>query len=321
MKKGMIKALIAALALIIVGGLISFLVLWNLRFDYRKLGTDQRIRTETEVKDPFTDIRIENDSCDLKLVSSKDNAAHVYYEGSDRYLVETEVRNGTLHVTVQDNIGSFDDAWKDRKALKKFISNLVLSIEDTQLTVAVPSGPEDPFFGTTAVEASSGDVEISGLHSAAVSVTTTSGSADLKNLAAGSFEVKSASGDVEIENVLPLSTASVHTESGEIKLEKLELHEKLEVSSSSGEIELDTVSSAGSFEISSSSGEISFEDCTAQSVSVSSQSGSIHGNFLNPMVFDASSGSGFIRVPDSVTGAPCRVQTGSGNIDLTVGKD
>lgn len=336
MRKGTKIAVAAALICMVSGAVIVACTLAAVSSDFSRLNTVRFDTNTYEVKESFSNIRINGAECDVRLAPAQDDTCKVVCSESDKLFHTVTVDDGTLTITRTDerewykNIGVY---WDETS-----ITVYLPAREYTDLFIKSLSGdisvPGDFTFSQAEIYNTSGEIEYSAVTGHGLTVQTTSGDLSVRNLTAGEVKAQSTSGTIEISNVTvsdihAVSTSGdvtiqssetkngilIETVSGEIELEHLN---PLFVTaySSSGDIDLSNVLAAGQMEIETVSGEIELERCDAQDLTIRSVSGDVSGTLLSEKWFTTNTTSGSVNVPQAVSlpAGTCEVHTASGNI-------
>lgn len=292
------KALIA-IGFILAGMVLAVLILPAFGIGFSWL-IPSRLDTEIyTISQPFTELDVKADGCDVFLYRSSDDQAEVYMSEDKRTDCRVEVENGVLIVRWERQ-----SAWTD-----KFRSH-----ENPSLSVYLPGRSGD----TLRIEGTSGHVYASGRFSPEMlTITTESGDVSVWDLQGGEAVFKSASGDISFSDS-EAAAVSVDSSSGAIWMSDVEL-ESLQAFNASGEISLDDVQASGEVKLYTQSGSIYMLDCDGGSFDICSVSGNVSGNLLSPKQFEASSVSGHVSVPQSDSSAGlCKILTSSGGVHIEV---
>lgn len=323
MKKGIKIALILAAILIVagIGAIIGGLA--TIDFDLNKLNNAKYVTTEQTVSEPFSEIVIDCNSSNVRLLPAEDETCRVVFTDSEKAILSAAVQDGTLRITRDENRN-----WYDFKFFFGFLS------KSTEIRVYLPAAE----YESLSVKATSGDILVNGLSiRTSVNLETTSGDIQLSDLpGCESVRTKATSGSIRISGVSGRETLSAETTSGDILIENAGEAGSLTFAATSGDI---TVSDASclrcsgkttsgdialknviltdSLLLEATSGDVTFADCDAESVTISTTSGEVTGSFLNEMRIRAESSSGDIIVPHSNTGGSCTISTTSGDVHVS----
>ncbi|MCR5189736.1 MAG: DUF4097 domain-containing protein [Treponema sp.] len=169
----------------------------------------------------------------------------------------------------------------------------IFNVDNCKICLYVPDNYK---FENVSILTASGDVELSDLNSAKISITSASGDIDLKNTYSDEeLNIHTASGDVDIED-LNCQSLTVKSASGDIETENIQAQE-VEIKSISGSIE--TKNYQGEYIcLESSSGEIKSNSIKVEYFTLGSLSGDIYLLLNNAPIAasSAKSNSGDIEI-------------------------
>ena len=233
------KWLLAALALLVVGGLIFVAAMASKAFDFRVLSNrgDAGIETEThEVREDFDSLDLRLTTEKLTLLPSKDGKCTVETRvGGDRK-INVAVSGGTLAVESVRDQG---------------VSLFSFGSIETAVTVFLPKNS----YASLAVETDTGDVEIpADFDFGSILVSGDTADVDLRASASGSVEVKTTTGDVLLEG-LRAERLTVQSSTGKQSLRDVTVSGGLTLKSSTGKQSLTGVTASGAVELKSSTGD------------------------------------------------------------------
>ena len=87
---------------------------------------------------------------------------------------------------------------------------------------------------------------------------------------------------------------------------------------STGDMIMQNVIVGGSMRIERSTGDIKMTACDAAEIEIETDTGSVTGTLLTEKVFIASSDTGRVSVPETVTGGRCKITTDTGSIKIEI---
>lgn len=338
MKKSRIYSLGIAAACIVIGLVIFSAVAASVKFDFRKLNTYNYSQKVTPVNEAFDRIVIDAVECDVNLVTAE-NASVTSMDAED-IITEVYVKDRTLHVKRQDKRPwykhiTFSFSFKDCSITVALPKNVYDSLEVTTLSGNISL--VNPFeFNTAKLKTTSGDINSKISAKNQLEIKTTSGEIYLMDVHTNAFEIQSVSGDIENYDCVIDGHVKVQTTSGDILFRNAEIKQNLQikttsgdieitavdaenvtVSTTSGEVELNDVVATATADLSSVSGDIEFIQFDAKTINITTTSGYVTGSFLTGKIFNTSSLSGDIRVPNTdVNGGLCSIKTTSGDIHI-----
>lgn len=332
MKKGTKIILIIALAFIVAGGALVLAAFKFCNFKLSDFGTYQYEIKTAEFTEDITEISINTNSENVRIVHSSDGKTTFTYPESERLHYSFTVNESDNHdgyvLTIKKHIDAKEKPFG-------------IGFYDPEIIVAVPSDCTEMI----AVVTSSGEIDVeNGIRAEKVYCNSSSGDITVDaDEVKSELVIKASSGSVEV--TAPAHFLSVTTSSGDIKVENSDYHDVL-ITSKSGDISMESVkldttaerqrygleTTSGSIVLTdvigetalsakTSSGDINLTRCDAESMIFESSSGDIKGTVLSPKVFSARSSSGSIKVPELPEKLPderCAVTTSSGNIHIEV---
>ena len=261
MKKGTIIALVVAIVLIVVGGI---LVVMGLSFAGG--GTQESILTEQTITatEPFDSIKINTQDCDVKFVPyNGDVNAQITILEQDRVSHQVLVEDGTLTIKMTDQ-----RKWTDH--IRVF--NVYGQTESMSMTLCIPNTLYESVYITTdtgdiripgvlqaeemTLRSDTGDVWLEGgpvqvldcmLSTGGITVRggeaeimtlrTGTGKLDVTDVIAEELHLGIDTGKTEVENVIaPIFT--VNGGSGDMEVENVQAEEYLQVFTDTGDIDI-----------------------------------------------------------------------------------
>ncbi len=329
------KWFVIAGALLGVGliiGLIGFLIA------DRKIENMNNLKavTRTEEVEVYDSLYVDVGSGDIRVLPSEDEKCTVYLEESDLVYYSLLEKEGALTIKEEDT--------------RKWYQCIGFSYARMRVTVYLPAGEYTKFqmetssgkielaganvadiqlyassgeilvtqttCNTLYAKASSGDITMKNVRVAGeVTCKTSSGESFIKGVSCEKLSVYADSGEVELQNIQAVGELVAQAESGDVEMREV-VCDTLFAKTSSGNIDLKEVISTGESKLISSSGEIFLKACDAGDYTIRTSSGNVKGSILTAKIFLPVSGSGSIKVPISIEGGICKVETGSGNIRL-----
>ena len=256
-----------------------------------------------EVEEAFSDIRIEDAECSVRILPAADGACRV---------VCPEKRDGSVYHTVAVSGGELRVQRHDRRRWYQYIG---VSLGDGEMEVYLPEGE----YGKLAFLSTSGSIRVDGgFRFESARLESTSGDVQMSSEVKEALTAQSTSGSVCVETAAP-EALTAETVSGSIALSHVRCGE-ISVKSTSGRIGLtDAIAEAG-LRVKSVSGSIALEDCDGGDVRIQTTSGSVEGTLLSDKLFVADSTSGSINVPLSRGAEKCEITTVSGSIAIEIGR-
>ena len=136
-------------------------------------------------------------------------------------------------------------------------------------------------------------------------------------MSAKNIKVNEHTGSVRLNRIEASGTVELHTSTGSIYTNTVNC-EDLKARSSTGSINLKDTIANNSFELKASTGSIKFDRCDAGSIEATTSTGSIRGTLLSEKIFFAHSDTGSVRVPETMTGGRCKLESDTGSINIEI---
>lgn len=274
------KWLIAAVSLILVGGILFIGVMTVLQWDFRKLSTDQYETNTYNITDAFTNLSVDVTTADVVFAPSADGTVSVvcYEEIQAKHSVTVE--GETLVIKAKDS--------------RKWYQKIGFHLGGPKVTVYLPADA----YGVLTMKVTTGDITIPKSFSfASMDLKVTTGDITCSADVTGDVTLKATTGDVKVSSM----TCRHFTATG-----------------TTGDMTLRDVVATGAFFIKCSTGDVSFAACDAAELTVKTTTGDITGTLLTPKMFDAHVTTGHVDVPPSATGGKCKLNATTGDIKITI---
>ena len=312
MKKGTIVAIVLAIVLIVVGG-----ILLAMGLSFADDGNQNPKLTEriVPITDPFTDLMVKTDDCDVRvyLVSTWEEARVEFAEHSQtKHQISME--DGTLKIELTDH-----RRWFDRVGL---------FWEDMQVRIYLPMGE---YAGMHIITAT-GDIEMPG-YLTAQDITLYSDTGDVYTETQARYvsaetdtgqivvcacnpelvTAKSDTGDILLATMEGVKRCAAATSTGRIEVHNV-ASETVECESDTGDVKLWLVKAERDLRISSDTGKVEIGNSTAESMKVETDTGNIKIEESDAISVDIESDTGSIRLPAAWKDRNGRIETDTGSI-------
>lgn len=289
----------AAFLLVAVGGLMTAAVRrGSVLASIKGLSYETKVY---EVTDAFTDIRVEDLECNVRILRAADGPCRV---------VCPEMRDGSVYHTVTVNGGELSVQRHDQR---KWYQRIGVSLGTPDVEVCLP----EKEYGRLALHSTAGSIRVDdGFTFESARLESISGSVQMLSEVEKELQVQSTSGRVAIENASPekLTAKSV---SSRVELAHIRGGEII-AQSTSGRIELADVVAERSLYAKSISGGVALDGCDGGTIWIETTSGSVKGSILSDKTFMTHSTSGSVKVPRCAGGGECEITTASGSIVLEI---
>lgn len=272
--------LIAAVCLVLVGGILFTGVMTVLKWNFRKLATDKYETNTYTITDAFTNISVDVNTADVVLAPSADGTVSVVCHEEIQAKHSVTVEGETLVIKAKDS--------------RKWYQKIGFHLSGPKVTICLPAGA----YGALTMKVTTGDITIPKAFSfASMDLKVTTGDITCSADVVGDVTLKNTTGDVKVSSM----TCRQFTSTG-----------------TTGDITLRDVIATDTFFIKRSTGDVSFAACDAASLTVKTTTGDITGSLLTAKVFDAHATTGHVDVPQSTEGGSCKLSATTGNIMITI---
>ncbi len=287
--------------LLILFGLIIFTgVMIMLDWDFTKLSTKKFETATYEITEDITDISVVGDTANVILVSSKGEASVECYEDKNEKHSVT-VENGRLTIRP--------------KSQKKWYQYISFGFSSPKITVTLPKGE----YNDLNIKVSTGSIDVfEGFTFGDVTLSASTGRISLEGINASSAALSTNTGRVTASRVTCENDMKIKISTGKTALSSISC-KNLITEGDTGSITLKSVVAAGRIDIERDTGDVIFEKCDGGEIYVKTDTGDVRGSLLTEKVFSAKTDTGKVSVPSSASGGACRIETDTGDIDITVG--
>lgn len=311
--------LIAAISLILVGGILFTGVMTVLKWDFKKLSTVKYETNTYTVADSFTNISVADSVADVTFAPSTDGTVSVVCYEQKNLAHSVAVEGDTLVVKPEDT--------------RKWYHYIGIGFDSPKITVYLPKGT----YGDLTVKTSTGDVNVpKGYSFASAHLSVSTGRVTVAASVVGKLTVKASTGNIRLKDFsvggmdLTVSTghitASAITCDGDVKVKTTTgdttltdvTCRNLSSEGSTGDLILKRVTAAEAFVIERDTGDVRFDACDAATLSVTTDTGDIKGSLLTEKVFITSTDTGRVDVPESTAGGKCKLTTDTGDIEISL---
>lgn len=291
--------LIAALGLILCGGILFGGVMMALNWDFTKLST---VTYETNIHSPgsdFTAIVVETDTANITFVPT-DEGCSVTCVDDIRAKHQVYVEDGTLFIINDSN--------------RKWYDHIGIHIGSPKITVRLPQKQ----YEALTVKTATGDVILDReLRFGAMDLTVTTGSLQLTGISAESLLLRSTTGRVYLSQVTCTGLLGITVDTGRIVAKDVHCRE-LAATGGTGDITLINVLAGERLTVIGGTSDVELSACDAREINVSTATGNVRGTLRSGKTFDAETDTGRVRVPENSGHGTCHIRTKTGDIHITV---
>lgn len=335
-----LKAVIVAVALIIVGAVLAGCSLWGMDGVWDMLsGKNNMVTTQDTITGEFTNIDIDVFWLDVELLPSPDGTCYYKATTYDSRPCTVTVENGTLMVRQQDNrklhdhIGVYwydtilqlylpQDGYNDL-TFKGRTSDLCIYTGFQFQNVAVVNSTGDiRLVGlaakTISATASTGDVDISQTKCDNLSISTTTGYCQLETLIVAEKLLATSSTGGKFLNKVDCGSLSITGTTGDTRLNNVKVSADAQMESTTGDWKLYNVTVSGDAKMESDTGEWEFNRFDAANITIDTDTGDVEGTLLSDKIFFVDTDTGDVEVPRTTTGGKCEITTDTGDIEIEI---
>ena len=311
--------LIAAAALLLIGGALFGGAMMLLQWDFTKLDTQKMQTNSHEPTGDVQSISVESIDADISFLPSETDGCRVVCYEKEKVKHAVEIIDGVLTVRA-------DDA-------RKWYDYIGFSFETPLVTVYLPAGayetltvrgntgdvavPKEFSFTDIDVEVSTGTVKNYASATGDIRIKTSTGHILTENVTAASMSFSVTTGKVRVTSVTCTGDVSVTVDTGDAELSHVVCKNLYSVGDT-GDLDLQDVVALEKFSFERDTGDIEFERCDAAEIFIKTTTGDVEGSLLSEKLFNAKSNTGKVEVPPPTTGGKCEIVTGTGDIEIEV---
>lgn len=292
------KWLIAAGILVLLGSLIFAGGMTMLGWDFTKLSTQKLETNEYSVTQDYKNIKIVTDTARVEFLRAEETKVTCLEEENGKH--EVSVRDDTLVIELHNT--------------KKWYDYIGICFGTPKITVALPEGA----YGSLAVETSTGNVTLSEKSSfETVQICLSTGSIDLRQIDTGDLSLSVSTGRITLTDGVCRGDVRVDVTTGEAVLTDLTCR-NFSSAGNTGDLTLEHVVAEEALRIERSTGDITLQNSDAGEIFIRTDTGDVKGSLLTDKVFFTRTDTGSIRVPKSLKGGACEIETDTGDIKIEI---
>ena len=316
MKKSTKVCLIIATCLVLVGSVVFCSAMSMLNWDFSKMNNFET--NTTKINEKIVNISIESSGADILIVPTKiDDSKVVCYEKS-RQKHSVTVSDGNLEIKANDT--------------RKWYEYIGINFGSPKITIYLPKGEYD----SLSVKSVTGDVEIPREYDFK-SIDISQSTGDITNYAsANKAKLETTTGNIYVNKTI-FDTLDVTVTTGTVSLTDVTCNGDIDVNVTTGKTSISNVEcknfksegttgdvdfkktiTTGKFTVNRSTGDITFDGCDGAEIFAEATTGDICGTLLTEKVFIASTSTGSIEVPKTVSGGRCELTTSTGDIEINI---
>lgn len=319
MSKRTKKWLIAAASLVTIGVIMFAAVMTAYHWDFSRLNTDHFETNTYEIKENFSDIKMNTETADILFAASSDDKCRVVCYEQENMKHSVVVQDGTLTVSVAD-----DREWFEHIGFNFHSPKITVYLPKTEyvsLVIKESTGnieiPNDFRFVNVDIHMSTGDVNLFASASESVKINTTTGDIMVNEISAGRLDLSVSTGEITVSDVICQGDIRISAGTDGVKLENVTC-QNLISTGSTGNVSLKNVIGTGKFSIVRSTGDVIFDRSDAAEIFVKTSTGDVSGSLLTEKIFITESSTGDVNVPKTTTGGKCEIVVSTGDINIEI---
>lgn len=312
---------IVAISCLILGIIICATAMALEDFDMSIFNTTKYTEGTETLTGEFTNISVDTAEFDVRFVPTEDGVCRAEYRQSIKTPLHFTVKNGTLTVKSDD--------------LRKWYDHITFfNFRHSELTVYLPvreygavlvsteTGnieiPSDFAFSEMNVHASTGNITLDGITVAnKLEATVSTGYMKLTKISAATLSAKASTGRLNLQDLTVTGQLDVRASTGDVKVVNATT-QTMTAKTDTGNIVLQDVVLTGHMTLKTSTGHVRLTACDAESLDITTSTGDVRGTLRSPKIFQASSSTGRVDVPQTTTGGTCRITCSTGDIDISL---
>lgn len=310
--------LLLAVALLVVGLILTIGGMKMLQWNISALGLPAYDTATYELTDPVSSLTIEAGTADVTITKTTNEYGRVVCYEKEKQHYAVGMRGDELVITLDDQ-----RKWYER----------LFSYGQPNITVYLPEGEytalkiknstgdvnvrQDFRFDSADITASTGDVTCEAAVSGEVKIALSTGNISFTGKTAGALSLSVSTGHVSVENTAVTDNVSVRVSTGKATLKNVTCA-SFSSTGDTGDLMLTDVVATGALTVERSTGDVKFVRCDAAELDVKTDTGDVTGSLCSEKIFFAKSDTGKVNVPECLTGGKCKVETDTGKIMLTV---
>ena len=313
------KSLILASVLVLFGLLLFCFTACTVKGDLSQLGGGQYETATHNINEDFDSILMNTDTADIVILRATDGKSKVVCHEHSQLKHTVVVKDGVLTIEETDT--------------RKWYHYINIGVEKTEITVYLADGEYSELninentgnidvaygltFDSVSINLSTGDTEFEASVKNALTIKAGTGDVSVEEAGVGSLSIMVTTGDVEISEVNCAGDIFVKVSSGKTEIEDV-VCKSFTTEGSTGDIVFENLIASAKLSITRGTGDVCFEACDAAEIEISTSTGDVVGTLLSEKIFVVSSGSGKIKVPETLSGGKCKITTSTGDVKITI---
>lgn len=312
--------LIAAICLVLIGGIVFVGVMATIKWDFSKLSTKEFETNTYEINEDFAEILITTTEGDIEFLPSDDGKCKVVCYEEKKIRHDVKVDSSQLIINETDsrkwydyiNFFSFSSPKITVYLPTDMITSLYINSHTGNITVS------DAFtFDEINIIASTADVGCYASATGEIKIELSTGRIYLDSIKAGGLKLSTSTGNIIARDIICDGKIITSVSTGKTAFTDIRCTE-LTSTGGTGDIELYNVIASGNFNIECNTGDIEFENCDANEIYVKTTTGDVEGTLLSDKIFFTETSTGDVEVPKTTSGGKCEITTSTGDIEIEI---
>lgn len=256
------KALIVALCLILVGGLLFALAACTSDGGLKSMFTGKGVEAVKTLDEDFENIDINTRTADITFLEAEDGVCKVVSYDSEKIRYDVYVEGGTLKIKTVDERKWFERiSIRDVATLRVYLPKSAysaLSIDESTGNISIP---EIFSFENVNIELSTGNTELYASVTGHIDIDGSTGSVYVKDINCGSLGIEVSTGNVSLKNVECAGKVEIEVSTGRVQLDDVNLG-SLETEGDTGNFSAQNITSSDSISVERDTGKVNIQNAT-----------------------------------------------------------
>lgn len=308
-----------AVALVAAGLIIFAVVMSVLGWDFTKLSTSKFETNTHEITENFDSISVDASTADIRFLPSGDGGCRVVCHEMEKVRHEVTIKDGVLTVKEVDT-----RAWYEHIGINFSTQTVTVYLplsEYGELLIRASTGyveiQKDFRFRKIDVSLSTGDVNAAASCTDSIKIKTTTGSITVDGVSADALDLSASTGSITVKGASVTGDIKATTSTGSARISNTEC-KTLTATASTGSIYLSGTIASISFNLEAGTGSICFDASDAAEIYAKTGTGSVYGTLLSDKDFETRTATGTVDVPNNTEGGICDIETGTGDIRISI---
>jgi len=319
MKRATKVWLILGASLVLSGCILFGGVMTVLNWNFEKLATVKYETNEHTVAEVFEHIAVTADTANIAFAPSDNNDTRIVCREQQHATHTVAVKDGTLTIALEDN-----RVWYEHIGIGVHSPAITVYLPQNTygaLTVRSNTGhteiAKEFCFDSINIAQSTGNVTSYACAAQNVKIQTTTGNIRVENVSVGALDLTVSTGKTAVSHVTCKKGMNLRAFTGKTTVTDVTCND-FTSNGTTGHLSLSNVIAAGTVSVERNTGNVTFDKCDAAELSVKTSTGNIKGSLLSEKVFITHTGTGSVKVPETVNGGKCNITTDTGSILIEI---